>query len=92
MNHLSQLRIKVPFIRDNEKELTDNPTKATSEIYITVLIALLRKSLNIEVLCDSVIKTLITFVNKNPGIRNQLFIKGCPRILLQIMKMHKIEY
>ena len=48
MNHLPKLRIKVPFIRDNEKELTDDPTKTTSEINITVLIALLRKSLNIK--------------------------------------------
>ena len=86
MNHLSQLRTNVPFIRDNEKELTDDPTKTTSEIYIAGLISLLRKSLNNEDLCDSVIKTLIAFANKKPGICNQLVKAGCPRLLLQIME------
>ena len=85
INHLTQLRQNVPFIRDHEKELTNDPVKTTSECYITCLMALLRKALNNEDLCDAVVKTLIAFANKKPGICNSLLKAGCPRILLQIM-------
>ena len=84
--HLVQLRKNIPFVRDHEKELSNDPVKITSELYIIVLLALLRKSLNKEDLCDSIIKTLIALANKKPVICNALVKAGCPRLLLQIME------
>ena len=83
--HLTQLRNNVGFLRDNEKELSDDKNKTPSENYISSLMKLLNKSLNDEDLCDGIIKTLIAFANKKPGICNQLVKAGCPRLLLQIM-------
>ncbi|MBP3801733.1 MAG: hypothetical protein J6I85_06920, partial [Clostridia bacterium] len=85
IGHLGQLRRNVPFIRDHEKELSNDPVKVEPEIYITSLMGLLKKSLNNEDLCDSIVKTLIAFANKKPGICNSLVKSGCPRLLLQIM-------
>ena len=85
IEHLTQLRNNVGFLRDNEKELSDEKNKTPSETYINSLMKLLNKSLNDEELCDSIIKTLIAFANKKPGICNLLVKAGCPRLLLQIM-------
>ena len=85
IEHLDQLRNNVGFLRDNEKELVDDKNKPPSEIYINSLMKLLNKSLNDEDLCDGIIKTLIAFANKKPGICNSLVKAGCPRLLLQIM-------
>ena len=85
MEHLQQLRQNVAFIRDHEKELTDDPVKTTSENYIGALMTLLRKALSNEDLCDSVVKTLTAFASKKPEICNVLVKSGCPRLLLQIM-------
>ena len=85
IGHLGQLRRNVPFIRDHEKELSNDPVKVEPEIYITNLMGLLKKSLNNEDLCDSIVKTLIAFANKKPGICNTLVKLGCPRLLLNIM-------
>jgi len=85
MEHLQQLRQNVAFIRDHEKELTNDPVKTTSDNYIGSLMSLLRKALNNEDLCDSVVKTLTAFASKKPEICNSLVKSGCPRLLLQIM-------
>ena len=85
IEHLAQLRHNVGFIKEHEKELTNDPVKTASDIYITNLMGLLRKALNNEDLCDSVVKTLIAFANKRPMICNSLVKSGCPRLLLQIM-------
>ncbi|MBP5693836.1 MAG: hypothetical protein J6X03_00025, partial [Bacilli bacterium] len=86
IGHLTQLRKNVPFIRDHEKELTDDPVKVAPEIYIAYLLALLKKVMSNEDLADSIIRTLIAFANKKPGICNALVKAGCPRLLCQIME------
>ena len=84
MDHLSQLRKNVGFLRDNEKELSNDKEKTPSETYIGALMKLLNKSMNDEDLCDSIIKTLIALANKKPGICNLLVKSGCPRMLVQL--------
>ena len=81
IDHLSQLRNNVPFIRSNEKELIDDKKKTPTENYITVLVKSLVKSLHDEDLCDGIIKTLIALCNKKPTLCNLLVKLGCPRLL-----------
>ena len=84
--HLAQLRNNVRFLRDNEEELSDDKNKTPSEAYIGPLMKLLNKSLHDKELCDQIIKTLVSFVNKKPSIFNTLFKSGCPKLLLQIIE------
>ena len=85
ITHLAQLRNNIPFLRENEKELSDSTDKTPSETYISSLVRLLNKSLNDEELCDSIIKTLISLISKKNNLCNLLVKLGCPRTLLQIM-------
>ena len=85
IEHLNQLKNNVAFLRDNENELADEKGTLPSETYVNSLMKLLSKSINDEDLCDAIIKTLIAFANKKPGICNTLVKSGCPRLLLQIM-------
>ena len=86
IDHLVQLRNNIAFLRNNEEEFIDEKNKTPSEIYISSLMKLLNKSLNDENLCDYIIKTLISLVNKKPNLSNLLVKSGCPRLLLQIME------
>ena len=74
----------MPF-RDHEKELTNDPTKTTSDQFINILLSLLRKNNGYEDFYNSVVKTLIAFANKRPNVCNALVKVRCPRLLLQIM-------
>ena len=85
IEHLNQLKNNVAFLRDNESDLADEKGVIPSDLYVNSLMKLLNKSLNDDDLCDSIIKTLIAFANKRPGICNTLVKSGCPRLLLQIM-------
>ena len=85
IEHLNQLKSNVGFLRDNESDLVDDKGVIPSDLYVNSLMKLLGKSLNDEDLCDTIIKTLIAFANKKPGICTTLVKSGCPRLLLQIM-------
>ena len=85
IEHLNQLKNNVGFLRDNESDLVDEKGVEPSDLYVNSLMKLLNKALNDEDLCDAIIKTLIAFANKKPGICTTLVKSGCPRLLLQIM-------
>ena len=85
LQHLDQLRKNVAFLKDNEKDFSDEKNKPPADTYINSLMKLLNKAQNDEELADSIIKTLIAFANKKPEVSNLLVKSGCPRMLLQIM-------